>query len=141
MDAAYLARKMEAHRDHVLMGGATVAAGSTYAGYAVQMALGSAAVGASVFMAVAAGYTAVKVFKHARAKDREIERLAIETGQAPPPRGKLGLMAVGPVQEVIAAADPIRPDMVSAIAQRRVRAWEKTLDPNYRPPVRRHNQS
>lgn len=137
LDASYLSRKMEAHRDYVLMGGGGVVAGAIYTAYAAQQALGVAAIGASVLIAVSAGYSAVKVYQHARGKDREIEQLAMATDQQVPVRNLMGLMPASQVTKVIAQGELSRPDMVSAIAQRRARRWEAVMDPGYRPPVRR----
>ena len=63
--------------------------------------------------------------------------MAQATGQALPVKNKVGLMDLDEASVVVARADPVVPDLVKALSDRRERRWDKALDPNYRPPVRR----
>lgn len=138
--AAHLVGRLEANRDHMKISGVLFAGAVVYASHIVQKDLGTAALGACAVLAGAAGYAALKTYQHGKVLDGKVQQLADATGQPAPEKNKVGLMDLDDASFVVARSAPVVPDLVKALSDRRERAWDKVMDPDYRPPVRRPSQ-
>lgn len=134
--ASHLVGRLEANRDHMKISGAMFAGAVVYASHIVQKDLGAVSLGACAVLAGAAGYAALKSFQHGKVLDQKVEQLAQATGQELPEKNKVGLMDMDEAALVVARAAPMVPDLVKALSDRRERAWDRVMDPDYRPTVR-----
>lgn len=135
-DASHLVRRAEAGRDHLVLASVSVGALAGMGANAAVQQMGPWPLAAAVIGVVGAGYVAARTYLSLRATDEKLAGLAIATDQEAAPKGTLGLINASDVFRIVRTADPIAPDMVKSIANRRARRWDAVLDQNYRPPAR-----
>jgi hypothetical protein len=135
-DGNHLVSRLEVGRDNMVL--ATVSAGALagMGAHSVVEQMGTMSLAAAVVGAVAAGYVAARSYISLRAMDKKLSGLAELSEQEAPHKGAIGLMPVSEVLRIVKAADPVFPDMVKSIAERRERRWEAALAQDYRPPKR-----
>lgn len=137
-DARYLVNRADRARDRMALGAvSTMAMVGLSAHGLVGEGLPAVSAAAAVISCLGAGMAGVSGFLSARRLDKSVLGLAAASGQeAPVSRSLTGLLEAGEVFRVVREADKVIPDMVSAVAGRRARGWDASLEKGYQPPVR-----
>lgn len=124
LDARHLLNRAQARRDRVLLSAGGFGL-SALAGFkAATIGFGVAPImSASILMALAAG-VGIQSLRSARRVDQEMSK-AVANFSEPVANYKL-FMSMNDLQKVVEEADRVAPGLVSALAQRRQRAWKNT---------------
>lgn len=132
LDARHLLNVAAARRDHIGLSAGSFGISALAVAKASIIGLGVAPVASAAILMGLSAYAGINALRQARRVDREISQAAPSFSETPVPVYRI-LMPISALSKVVVQADAAAPSLVSALAERRARAWERVMEPGYQP--------